>query len=118
MKKSRLNHDKHVIAFIKFVEKNLDFKEVYVNPIEAINRDQAEIIKYLKLALDITSNRVHIHSDLIANNEMLEGLIQGDENSRLRQGWRFEIFGQLAQNLLCGTHFLKINQGRVDIVNE
>lgn len=66
----------------------------------AAQEDQYEL---LKLALKIISRQQHIAPKMIANNDDIEQFVQSlDQTSRLRHGWRWEMFGQHAERLLTG----------------
>lgn len=118
LKKSRLYKGKIFSDFLKFIEKNIDFKEKYVIMEEFYDSNLLEVIKYLKIALDITSRENNIYSELIATNDTLMDLVSGRIQSRLLSGWRFEVFGKFANDILNGKTLIKINNKKLEVINE
>jgi ribonuclease D len=71
----------------------------------------------LKLALKIISEREGIAPKLIASSADIEALAQSqDRNQPLLQGWRREVFGNVALELLSGHALIGFDQGRAAIV--
>ena len=55
---------------------------------------------------------------LIAKQKDLETIASGEKNNlKLFQGWRYEIFGKLVENLIEGKIAIKIQDGRLLILN-
>jgi len=69
----------------------------------ALSSAQEDQLELLKLGLKITARQKGIAPKMIANGDDLEQFIlKTDLACRLREGWRWEIYGELAEKLLIG----------------
>lgn len=73
-----------------------------------LNADQDVIVDVLRMLLKLQSEKHHVATKLIANKEDLAALVLGKDVPCLH-GWRFEVFGQLAQDFLSGQLQLRVD---------
>ncbi len=78
--------------------------------LSAAQEDQFEL---LKMALKIIARQHNVSTRLIANNDELTQFILTPDTSSLLKGWRFEIFGSIAKDLLHGVVGMKIKDGKL-----
>ena len=74
---------------------------------------QEDHLELLKMALKIIARQQNVSTRLIASNDDLSAFVQGKEETRIANGWRFEIFGKNAEGLLKGDIGLKIKNGKL-----
>ena len=78
--------------------------------LSAAQEDQLELVK---LALKIVARQQNVSTKLIASNEDLNNFIAKPGDAHLTHGWRGEIFGQIALELMHGQAALKIKDGKL-----
>lgn len=78
--------------------------------LNSAQEDQYEIIK---LALKIIARQHNVSTKLIALNDHISEFILNPESSHLLQGWRGEIFGKIALELMQGEAALMIKDGKM-----
>jgi len=72
------------------------------------------ILDLLRLLLKLRADAHHVTPRLVADRDELEALIRGEkEGLHCMHGWRFEIFGRDALDLLNGKLSIKVMQGRL-----
>ncbi len=77
---------------------------------EANNKE--EIIDILKIYLKYIAKNHNIAVKNIANSADLKDLVKG-KKTRFMSGWRYNIFGKFAANILNGEVTIKIKNGKV-----
>ena len=76
------------------------------------------LVQLLKVLLQSVSERNHVAPRLIASSEDIDRLASGDDKgSALLDGWRGEIFGQIAMQLIRGEVVIALEKGRVVTVD-
>lgn len=78
--------------------------------LNAAQDDQFEIVK---LALKITARKHNVSTKLIASNDDLTAFIINPDSSHLIQGWRGELFGAIAHDLMNGKAALMIKESKL-----
>lgn len=109
--KSRHNKNKLLDCFLTFADQHVDLFPVIV-PVE--KNDAA--VDILKTVLDICSQKANVVSHMIATSEELHALVRGDRQLRCLSGWRREIFGNLALQILHGEIALRFKDGKVEFI--
>jgi len=79
----------------------------------SLTASQEDQLELLKMALKIIARQQNVSTRLIASNDVLFNFVVAQENSPLLTGWREEIFGRLAYDLLHGKVGLKIKEGKL-----
>ena len=75
-------------------------------------------MELLKVLLKHVSEENKVAPKLIAKQIDLEIIASGDKNNiKIFQGWRYEIFGKLVENLIEGKIAIKIQNGKLLILN-
>lgn len=77
---------------------------------------QEDMLELLKLLLRHTSDTKKIASKLIATKDALQTFILDMPNSPLCQGWRYDIFGKTAIDILEGRSFIGFNLQKKGLV--
>lgn len=75
-------------------------------------------VAMLQLLLKVKADISGIASSMIADKEDLEAIALGKTETPALQGWRFEIFGQQAQQLMQGKLKLSLNPRNKQVVFE
>tara|TARA_Y100001970_G_scaffold288371_1_gene415476 strand:- start:4137 stop:5288 length:1152 start_codon:yes stop_codon:yes gene_type:complete len=76
------------------------------------------VLELLKVLLKHVSEKNKVAPKLIAKQIDLEIIASGDKNNiKIFQGWRYEIFGKLVENLIEGKIAIKIQNGKLLILN-
>jgi ribonuclease D len=81
-----------------------------------LSSEQDVIVDVLRMLLKLQSDKHHVAAKLIANKESLAALVMGKSGDDVPflHGWRYEIFGQLAQDFITGRLQLRVDaQGGV-----
>lgn|GEM_PF-2004824 len=88
-------------TFFSFLEKakNMPEKDVPKWPHRRLTKKEDTLIKELKKNLKIAAEKLDIPEFLMASRKDLVKFIWG-KNCRLNSGWRFDVFGKEAQELL------------------
>jgi ribonuclease D len=79
----------------------------------SLTPSQEDQLELLKMALKIIARQQNVSPRLIANNDALYDFVLSQEGSAMMSGWREEIFGRLAHDLLHGKVGLKIKEGKL-----
>lgn len=66
--------------------------------------------------LRLVSDRSGVATSVIASRDELYAYIDHPEDSRLREGWRFELIGSMLDDLLSGNIGLTVKDGSVEIL--
>lgn len=114
------NWDKHSIAqsLIKAVHEGLEVDLSTLPPIpkhNPLNDTTAAVIDLLKVLLKLVANENSIAPKIIATSNDLEKIANGGikKNIPAMNGWRYEIFGQKAEQLLKGQIGFYFNDGKI-----
>lgn len=79
-----------------------------------LGKEGVLVADLLKLLLKIRSRELNAAARLIARSDDLEALAAGrDENIQLMKGWRFEVFGQSALDLVEGRVGFAVRGGKL-----
>ncbi len=114
------NWDKHSIAqsLIKAVHEGLEVDLSTLPPIpkyNPLNDTTAAAIDLLKVLLKLVADENSIAPKIIATSNDLEKIANGGikKNIPAMNGWRYEIFGQKAEQLLKGQIGFYFNDGKI-----
>lgn len=77
--------------------------------------EQRAIMDLLRVLLKMISENEGVAARIIADTSDLEAIIKG-EDCHATHGWRLELFGEKALNLLNGEIALTYREGRVEVV--
>ena len=93
----------------------LDYAETIIEDFspEKIQTDRNSSVDLLKTLLNIKSNQHNVAPIVIASVKDLLRLVNGDQSVKFLRGWRREIFGNSALDLLEGKIKLGIKDGEV-----
>jgi ribonuclease D len=72
----------------------------------------AALAQLLSMLLKARAEEAKVAAELIATRDELESFLKG-EPSDITRGWRFEVFGTYAEQLLAGTLALRVENGRI-----
>ncbi len=72
----------------------------------------AALAQLLSMLLKARAEEAHVAAELIATRSDLEDFLKG-EDSPIKHGWRHEIFGKYAEELLSGKLALKVEHGKI-----
>lgn len=78
-----------------------------------LNAAQEDQLELVKLVLKIVARQHNVSTKLIASNDDLNAFILNADTSHLVHGWRGEIFGAIALDLMQGNAALKIKEGKL-----
>lgn len=89
-------------------------------PLDRTDRPKApaDVVELLKVLLKTQCEKYKVAPKLIANVSDLESIALGDTaNIAAMKGWRYEVFGEAAENLKQGKLALKLNATSVQIID-
>ncbi len=75
-----------------------------------------DVVELLKVLLKRQSESCGVAARLIASVQDLEDIAHGEKNVPAFEGWRREVFGDLAERLLAGGVALRLKNGSIDLV--
>lgn len=75
-----------------------------------------DVVELLKVLLKRQSESYGVAARLIASAQDLEDIALGDKKVPALEGWRREVFGEMAEQLLAGKVALRLNNGAIDII--
>jgi len=73
------------------------------------------VVDLLKVLLKARCDENKVASKLVATSADIDAFVRGDKDAIVLKGWRFEIFGREAQQLLQGGLSLGVNKGNLEI---
>jgi ribonuclease D len=118
----KLDKNKNILLeILQTLEKARDVpKELW--PTKKISKknkiNKPAVLELLKVLLKHVSEENKVAPKLIAKQIDLEIIASGDKNNiKIFQGWRYEIFGKLVENLIEGKIAIKIQNGKLLILN-
>lgn len=77
----------------------------------------AQIVEMLKMLLRIQAAEYNVAAKLIANSEDIETFAENPEaDTYLTHGWRHEVFGQFAQEMIAGKLALTLEKGKIKLL--
>lgn len=97
----------------QFVEVATSIIEKNTTPMVKKNKHHDNIVNLLTTALGVCSANNNVCSSLIASKNDLIDALDCKKKSRIFIGWRNEIFGKVAKEILEGSLSLKISNGEV-----
>lgn len=71
------------------------------------------MLEMLKMLLRIQAMAHDLVPRLITSNEALEAFVQGDTSVDFMKGWRYDVFGKDAENMLEGRLALTVKDGKI-----
>ena len=114
------NNKKTIDEILLILEKAREIpKELWpVKDIPKKNKiNQPAVLELLKVLLKHVSEENKVAPKLIAKQIDLENIASGEKNDlKLFNGWRYEIFGGLVENLIEGKIAIKIQNGKLLIL--
>lgn len=75
-----------------------------------------DVVELLKVLLKRQSEAFGVAARLIASVQDLEDIAHGEKNVPALEGWRREVFGDMAERLLAGKVALRLKGGAIDFV--
>ncbi|MFZ5618024.1 MAG: ribonuclease D [Pseudomonadota bacterium] len=75
-----------------------------------------DVVELLKVLLKRQSEESGVAPRLIASAQDLEAIASGERDVQALQGWRRQVFGELAERLLNGEVALRLKDGAIDLV--
>jgi len=75
-----------------------------------------DVVELLKVLLKRQSEASGVAARLIATTQDIESIALGEKTSAALHGWRHELFGALAEQLLQGEIALRLNKGVIDLI--
>lgn len=75
-----------------------------------------DVVELLKVLLKRQSEASGVAARLIASSQDLEDIAAGDRDVPALQGWRREVFGEMAEKMLAGKVALRLKDGAIDLV--
>lgn len=76
-----------------------------------------DVVELLKVLLKRQSEAFGVAARLIATSQDLEDIALGEKNLPALEGWRREVFGEMAEKLLAGKVALRLKNGAIDLVD-
>ncbi|OFX05991.1 MAG: ribonuclease D [Alphaproteobacteria bacterium RIFCSPHIGHO2_12_FULL_63_12] len=76
-----------------------------------------DVVELLKVLLKRQSEASGVASRLIASSQDLEDIAVGEKDVAALQGWRRDVFGEMAERLLAGKVALRLKNGAIDLVD-
>ena len=104
-----------------------------VNRVETIDREQWQppkptgrkngqenekyVLELLTLCLKIRAQELKVARSLIAKNQdLIEFIRGGSQDNSLRQGWRYQVFGKMAEQILAGEISVACHDNTINFV--
>jgi ribonuclease D len=75
--------------------------------------DLAPALEIVKMLLRVQASRQGVAAKLIATGEDLEALVLGEKDIPVLKGWRYDIFGKQAEELMNGKLSMRLHDGEV-----
>ena len=75
-----------------------------------------DVVELLKVLLKRQSEASGVAARLIASSQDLEDIAAGDRSVAALQGWRREVFGEMAEKMLAGRVALRLKAGAIDLI--
>ncbi|MFA7276612.1 MAG: ribonuclease D [Pseudobdellovibrionaceae bacterium] len=105
---------KAVLAAIERGKAIPDSECPQVNITPPLHQKYVPVVEMLKMLLRITSSENDVAARLIASSDDLESFVKEPEaDSPLNSGWRHDVFGQEAHELLEGRMALTLDKGKI-----
>tara|TARA_B110000305_G_scaffold107827_1_gene121374 strand:- start:42584 stop:43723 length:1140 start_codon:yes stop_codon:yes gene_type:complete len=105
-----------IVAVVNALETDKDRREFFIDKKKELTKDQEGIYEVLKLVLKIQSKKFNIVQRLIATSEDLENIAKSKKSSiDMLDGWRYEIFGEIAKKIKNGDISISVKNGTVSL---
>ena len=105
-----------IVGVVNALEKNKDITIKLIEKKKELTREQENIYEVLKLLLKIQSKKFNIVQRLIATSEDLENIVKSKQsNIDMLDGWRYEIFGDIAKKIKNGEVSISVKNGIVNL---
>jgi ribonuclease D len=82
-----------------------------------LGKEGALVADLLKLLLKIRSREIDVASRLLTRSDELEALAAGVRNLPVLEGWRYEVFGKDALDLVEGKLAFAVEKGRLKMTH-
>ena len=76
-----------------------------------------DVVELLKVLLKRQSEASGVAARLIATSQDIEDIAAGEKNVAALEGWRREVFGEMAERLLAGKVALRLKNGAIDLLD-
>ncbi len=107
-------------SMIEVIARGLAIPEAECPTLEqrtSISPRAAQIVEMLKMLLRIQSSEYQVAAKLIATTDDLEDLAENPTGEgSLSHGWRHQVFGQMAQDMMNGKIALTLEKGKIKIL--
>ena len=105
-----------IVSVINTLTDDKNTKRFLVEKKKELTKDQENIYEVLKLILKIQSKKFNIVQRLIATPEDLENIAKSKKSDiNNLDGWRHEIFGEIAKKIKNGEVSISVNNGIVNL---
>ncbi len=105
-----------IVSVINTLGDDKNTKRFLVDKKKELTKDQENIYEVLKLILKIQSKKFNIVQRLIASPEDLENIAKSKKSDINKlDGWRHEIFGEIAKKIKNGEVSISVNNGTVNL---
>lgn len=85
-------------------------------PHRTLNTELESVVDLMYALIRLVSERSGVATSIIASRDELAAYIEHPEDSRLREGWRFELVGSLIDDLLRGNIGLTVKDCSIEIL--
>ena len=93
----------------------LETHSIESSPKKKLSPNKELICDLLKIALKSTAKKYKISPKYIAKTAEIEQFLYNPERIRFLSGWRYEIFGKQAEDIVSGTLKIQIIDGKLQI---
>ena len=81
-----------------------------------LSRNDATLVDTVLAILNLLGNENNIAPSVLSSKKAVEALVQGNENSPLLQGWRYQLCGKQITDFLRGELHLCVVSGQLKLV--
>lgn len=107
LKTSRIAKDEDLSEFLNFAEGFIGYT-IYKE-----NFSKRAVMDTLKVLLDVKSDEFQVAPAIIATKDDLSDFVDGDESVKFLSGWRYDLYGKYAEQMLSGKIKIGIKDSRV-----
>ena len=98
--------------------KNMDTMSPYQKPAK-LSDETLQIIDVLKMVLKLSAQENKITPRLIASQDDLQNIAtDGLDSTRIKEGWRYDIFGEKVEKLLDGRLHISLKNGDFQFIEQ
>jgi ribonuclease D len=107
-----------ILAAVSDGIKNMDTVPTYQKPVK-LSDQTLQIIDVLKMVLKLSAQENKITPRLIASQDDLQNIAtDGLASTRIKEGWRYDIFGQKVEKLLDGRLHISLKNGDFQFIEQ